>query len=74
MPQISTSTIWQVFTAAGLRWQHHRTWWATGTVWRKRQGMMVVGHDPDTAAKKHGLSRLIGMVNSGGWRGGLTMR
>jgi transposase len=53
MPQISTSTIWHVLTEAGLRWQHTRTWCATGTVWRKRTGKMVLVHDPDTEAKKN---------------------
>jgi transposase len=53
MPQISTSTIWHVLTEAGLRWQHTRTWCATGSVWRKRTGKMVLVHDPDTEAKKN---------------------
>jgi transposase len=53
MPKISTYTIWHVLTAAGLRWQHNRTWCATGTVWRKRKGRMVLVHDPDTEAKKN---------------------
>lgn len=53
MPKISTYTIWQVLTAAGLRWQHTRTWCTTGTVWRKRKGRMVLVHDPDTEAKKN---------------------
>ena len=53
MPQISTYTIWHVLTEAGLRWQHTRTWCATGAVWRKRKGKMVLVHDPDTEAKKN---------------------
>jgi hypothetical protein len=53
MPQISTYTIWHVLTEAGLRWQRTRTWCATGAVWRKRKGKMVLVHDPDTEAKKN---------------------
>jgi hypothetical protein len=73
-PQLRTYTLWHVLTAAGLRWPHHRTWCATGTVWRKRKGRMVWGHAPDTEAKKNGSSRPLGAVRSAGCRWGRRLR
>jgi transposase len=52
LPQVSTATIRRVLHAAGLSWQEHRTWCATGTVQRKRKAGTVTVTDPATAAKR----------------------
>jgi transposase len=37
LPHVSTSTIWAVLVDAGLSWQQHRSWCATGTAQRRRK-------------------------------------
>jgi transposase len=50
---VSTYTIWKTLHAAGLSWQHSRTWCQTGVVLRKRKrGGPVVVRDPDALGKK----------------------
>jgi transposase len=53
LPRVSTYTIWQTLHGAGMSWQQSRTWCATGMAVRKRkQGAVVVVHDPDAVGKK----------------------
>ena len=53
LPTVSTYTIRQTLHAAGLSWQHSRTWCQTGVVLRKRKrGGAVVVRDPDAVGKK----------------------
>jgi transposase len=52
LARVSTYTIWKTLHAAGLSWQHSRTWCETGVVLRKRkQGGPVVVRDPDAVGK-----------------------
>lgn len=57
LPQISRHALWHVLREAGLTWQRHRSWCATGTALRQRQrdgGQEVVAvTDPDAEAKKN---------------------
>ncbi len=52
LPGVSTYTIWGVLRDAGWSWQKDRTWCKTGTVLRKRKGVVVEVTDPDSEAKK----------------------
>src|SRR5919202_6663181 len=52
LARVSTYTIWKTLHAAGLSWQHSRTWCETGVVLRKRKGGPVVARDPDALGKK----------------------
>jgi transposase len=52
LPMVSTYTIWQALRAAGLSWQHDRSWCATGRVRRKRKAGVVEIDDVDAAPKK----------------------
>ena len=52
LPNVSTYTIWCVLRDAGWAWQKNRTWCRTGTVTRKRKGVIVEVTDPETEAKK----------------------
>jgi transposase len=52
LPDVSTYTIWSVLHDAGWTWQKNRTWCRTGTVTRKRKGVVVEVTDPEAEAKK----------------------
>jgi transposase len=52
LPDVSTYTIWCVLHDAGWTWQKDRTWCRTGTVTRKRKGVVVEVTDPEAEAKK----------------------
>ena len=52
LPAVSTYTIWQALHAAGLSWQHDRSWCTTGRVLRKRKAGVVTVADVDAAPKK----------------------
>jgi hypothetical protein len=52
LPAVSTYTIWQARHAAGLTWQHDRSWCATGRVLRRRKAGVVAVADVDAAPKK----------------------
>jgi transposase len=52
LPTVSTYTIWQALHAAGLSWQHDRSWCTTGRVLRKRKAGVVEIDDVDAAPKK----------------------
>ena len=56
LPHVSTYTIWKVLADAGLSWQQHRSWCATGTAQRRRRRagwtVVVTVTDPDAEAKK----------------------
>jgi transposase len=52
LPHVSTYTIWQALHAAGLSWQHDRSWCTTGRVLRKRRVGVVAVADVDAAPKK----------------------
>ena len=52
LPTVSTYTIWQALHAAGLSWQHDRSWCTTGRVLRKRKSGAVEVTDVDAAPKK----------------------
>ncbi|MHC4073209.1 MAG: helix-turn-helix domain-containing protein [Planctomycetota bacterium] len=52
LPDVSTYTIWCVLHDAGWSWQKDRTWCRTGTVTRKRKGVVVEVTDPEAEAKK----------------------
>ena len=52
LPDVSTYTIWSVLRDAGWTWQKNRTWCKTGTVTRKRKGIVVEVTDPETEEKK----------------------
>jgi transposase len=51
LPQISATTIRMVLQEAGYRYTKSRTWCATGTAVRVRQGGTVIVHDPKTQEK-----------------------
>lgn len=53
LPKVSTYTIWQALHAAGLSWQHDRSWCTTGRVLRRRKAGVVAIDDVDAAPKKH---------------------
>lgn len=52
LPNVSTYTIQKVLHEAGWSWQQDQSWCHTGTVLRKRQGVMVEVTDPETEPKK----------------------
>jgi len=52
LPHICASTIRMVLHEAGYRYGQTRTWCATGTALRVRQGETVTVHDPKTEEKK----------------------
>jgi transposase len=52
LPEVSTYTIWAVLHDAGWTCQKDRTWCRTGTVTRKRKGVVVEVTDPEAEAKK----------------------
>lgn len=52
LPKVSTYTIWQALHAAGLSWQHDRSWCTTGRVLRKRKAGVVAVDDVEAAPKK----------------------
>jgi transposase len=52
LPEVSTYTIWCVLHDAGWTCQKDRTWCRTGTVTRKRKGVVVEVTDPEAEAKK----------------------
>jgi transposase len=52
LPEIATSTIWEVLHQAGLSYQRTRTWCPTGATLRKRTAGTVTVTDPDAEAKK----------------------
>ena len=52
LPEVATSTIWQVLHEAGLSYQQSRTWCPTGSALRKRVSGTVVVTDPDAGSKK----------------------
>jgi hypothetical protein len=52
LENVSTYTIWCVLRDAGWTWQKNRTWCRTGTVTRKRKGVVVEVTDPEAEAKK----------------------
>jgi transposase len=52
LPQVSTHTIRRVLHEAGLSWQRHRTWCATGVVLRRRKSGVVEVVDPAAVAKR----------------------
>jgi transposase len=53
LARVSTYTIRKTLHAAGLSWQHSRTWCETGVVLRKRKrGGPVLVRDPDALGKK----------------------
>lgn len=52
LPQVSTFTILRVLHDAGLSWQAHRTWCATGVVRRTRKDGVVEVVDPATPEKR----------------------
>jgi transposase len=52
LPEISTYTIWCVMHDAGWTYQETRSWCQTGTVTRKRKGVVVEVTDPEAEAKK----------------------
>ena len=52
LPKVSTHTILCVLHDAGWVWQKDRTWCKTGTVTRKRKGIIVEVTDPEAEAKK----------------------
>jgi transposase len=52
LPEISTYTIWCVMHDAGWTYQETRSWCPTGTVTRKRKGVVVEVTDPEAEAKK----------------------
>jgi transposase len=51
LPQVATSTIWQVLHEAGLSYQRSRTWCPTGAALRKRKAGKVLVTDPDAESK-----------------------
>jgi transposase len=51
LPQLSATTIRMVLHEAGYRYGKTRTWCATGTAIRVRQGGTVTVHDPKTQEK-----------------------
>jgi hypothetical protein len=52
LPNVSIYTLWCVLRDAGWTWQKNRTWCKTGTVTRKRKGVVVEVTDPEAEAKK----------------------
>ena len=52
LPNVSSNTIWHVLRDAGWTWQKDRTWCKTGSVTRKRKGVVVEVTDPEAEAKK----------------------
>jgi transposase len=52
LPNVSIHTLWCVLRDAGWAWQKNRTWCKTGTVTRKRRGVVVEVTDPEAEAKK----------------------
>lgn len=52
LPEVSTYTIWCAMHEAGWTYQENRTWCQTGTVTRKREGVVVEVTDPEAEAKK----------------------
>jgi transposase len=52
LPGVSIYTVWSVLRDAGWTWQKDRTWCKTGTVTRKRKGVVVEVTDPEAEAKK----------------------
>ncbi len=52
LPTVSTYTIWQALHAAGLSWQHDRSWCTTGRVLRKQKAGVVEVEDVDATPKK----------------------
>ena len=51
LPNVSIYTLWCVLREAGWTWQKNRTWCKTGTVTRKRKGVVVEVSDPEAEAK-----------------------
>ncbi len=51
LPQLSATTIRTVLQEAGYRYSKSRTWCATGTALRVRDGERVIVHDPKTQEK-----------------------
>ncbi|MCP4538954.1 MAG: helix-turn-helix domain containing protein [Chloroflexi bacterium] len=52
LPNVSTYIIWSVLRDAGWTWQKNRAWCRTGTVTRKRKGVLVEVTDPEAEEKK----------------------
>jgi transposase len=52
LPAVSTYTIWQALHAAGLSWQHDRSWCTTGRVLRKQKAGVVAVEDVDATPQK----------------------
>jgi len=52
LPDVSIYTIWNVLREDGWTWQKNRTWCKTGTVTRKRKGVVVQVTDPEAEGKK----------------------
>jgi len=52
LPAVSTYTIWQALHAAGLSWQHDRSWCTTGRVLRKQKAGVVEVEDVDATPQK----------------------
>jgi transposase len=52
LPNVATSTIWQVLHESGHSYQQSRTWCPTGSALRKRKSGTAVVTDPDTESKK----------------------
>jgi transposase len=52
LPEVATSTIWQVLHESGRSYQQSRTWCPTGSALRKRKSGTAVVTDPDAESKK----------------------
>jgi transposase len=52
LPNIASSTIWQVLHESGRSFQQSRTWCPTGSALRKRKSGTAVVIDPDAESKK----------------------
>jgi transposase len=53
LPEVATSTIWEMLHEAGLSYQRSRTWCPTGAALRNRKSGTVVVTDPDAESKKN---------------------
>lgn len=52
LPNVATSTIWQVLHESGRSYQKSRTWCPTGSALRKRKSGTAIVIDPDAESKK----------------------
>jgi transposase len=74
LPSVSTYTIRSVLHEAGYDWQRSRSWCSTGQLIRKRKSGKVEVTDPDSEAKKSGLSGPTRRRSNWGLRSGVRMK